>query len=57
MPDASPEDQQSAVLDVLDKDLRAAALNAVPTMSESGASDGPVLAGWSTSCDIIRERR
>lgn len=56
MPDASPEDQQSAVLDVLDKDLRAAALTAVPTMSESDASNGPVLAGWSTSCDIVRER-
>ncbi|MGI8535676.1 MAG: hypothetical protein ACR2K2_04095 [Mycobacteriales bacterium] len=56
MPDASPEDQQLAIMDVLDKDLRVAALTAVPTMSESGASDGPVLAGWSSSCDIVRER-
>jgi len=56
LPAASPEDEEQAISDVLDKDLRSAALAAVPAMSESAASEGPALNGWSRSCDIVRNR-
>lgn len=55
-PAPTPEEEERAIDEVLDRDVRSAALAAVPAMSESADTDGPALAGWSRSCDIVRDR-
>lgn len=50
IPRASPEAQNTAVLDVVGEDLWVAAREAVPGLSRDLQASGPRFAGWSASC-------
>lgn len=58
MSDASPEDQQLAIGEVVGEDLYLAAKSAVPPIvhAETGATEGPIFSGSSLSCDIVEDR-
>jgi len=50
IPQAGPEAQNTAVLDVVAEDLWVAAREAVPGLSRDPQASGPRFAGWSASC-------